>query len=55
MTTLSQHGETMGEKAANMLINRLEDKKSDRKTETVVVKTDLVERKSTRKGLTTSL
>jgi LacI family transcriptional regulator len=55
MTTLSQHGETMGAKAANMLINRLEDNKNDKEAETIVVKTDLVERKSTRKSLRTSV
>lgn len=49
MTTLSQHGETIGEEAANLLINRLEQKKEDNTTKMVVVKTDLVERKSTRK------
>ena len=49
MTTLSQHGETMGEKAANMLIDRLENSKENKTAKTVVVTTDLVERKSTRK------
>lgn len=49
MTTLSQHGETMGEKAANLLIDRLENSKDTKAAETIVVKTDLVERKSTRK------
>ncbi|AUC20878.1 MULTISPECIES: LacI family DNA-binding transcriptional regulator [Polaribacter] len=49
MTTVSQHGEIMGATAAEMLINRLEDKsKVKKKHETVIVKTDLVERNSTK-------
>ncbi|WP_166386516.1 MULTISPECIES: LacI family DNA-binding transcriptional regulator [unclassified Polaribacter] len=52
MTTVSQHGEIMGATAAEMLINRLEDKsKVKKKAETVIVKTDLVERNSTKKIL----
>ena len=52
MTTVSQHGEIMGATAAEMLINRLEDKsKVKKQPETVVVKTDLVERNSTKKIL----
>lgn len=52
MTTVSQHGEIMGATAAEMLINRLEDKsKVKKKAETVIVKTDLVERNSTKKTL----
>ncbi|CAI8340492.1 MAG: HTH-type transcriptional regulator DegA [Polaribacter sejongensis] len=52
MTTVSQHGEIMGATAAEMLINRLEDKSEIKKeTETVIVKTDLVERNSTKKIL----
>ena len=49
MTTVSQHGEIMGATAAEMLINRLEDKSEiKKKAETIVVKTDLVERNSTK-------
>ncbi len=52
MTTVSQHGKIMGETAAEMLINRLEDKSEiKKKPETIVVKTDLVERNSTKKIL----
>lgn len=52
MTTVSQHGEEMGATAAEMLINRLEDKSDTQKeAETIVVKTDLVERNSTKKTL----
>ena len=50
MTSVSQHGKIMGEKAAEMLINRLEDKSEEKKKpNTIVVKTDLVERNSTKK------
>jgi len=49
MTCVSQHGETMGATAAEMLINRLEDKvDSKKKPKTIIVKTDLVERNSTK-------
>ena len=52
MTTVSQHGEIMGATAAEMLINRLENKSDvKKKHETVIVKTDLVERNSTKKIL----
>ncbi|PWG06858.1 LacI family DNA-binding transcriptional regulator [Polaribacter aquimarinus] len=52
MTTVSQHGEIMGATAATRLIDRLEDKSDTKKeTETIVVKTDLVERNSTKKIL----
>ena len=52
MTTVSQHGKIMGETAAEMLINRLEDKSEiKKKPKTIVVKTDLVERNSTKKIL----
>jgi LacI family transcriptional regulator len=49
MTTVSQHGEIMGATAAEMLINRLEDKSAiKKKHQTIIVKTDLVERNSTK-------
>lgn len=48
MSTVSQHGEIMGATAAEMLINRLENKGEEKEIETVVIKTDLVERNSTR-------
>jgi LacI family transcriptional regulator len=48
MTTVSQHGEIMGAPAAKMLIDRLENKGEEKDIETIVIKTDLVERKSTR-------
>ncbi len=46
MTTVSQHGELMGDTAATILINRLE--KKPEKYSTKIIKTDLVIRKSTR-------
>ncbi|MGB0881070.1 MAG: LacI family DNA-binding transcriptional regulator, partial [Polaribacter sp.] len=49
MTTISQHGEKMGVTAAEMLINRLEKEIPKEDPKTVVIKTDLVERKSTKK------
>ena len=48
MTTVSQHGEIMGATAAKILIDRLENKDEKKDIETIVIKTDLVERKSTR-------
>ena len=52
MTTVSQHGEIMGATAAEKLIDRLEDKSDiKKKPETIIVKTDLVERNSTKKIL----
>jgi LacI family transcriptional regulator len=44
MTTISQHGEQMGEAAAQILIDKLEKKYND--TVTKVIKTDLVIRDS---------
>jgi len=47
MTTISQHGEKMGENAAKILIDKLENKSNEIITK--VIKTDLVIRDSTRK------
>ncbi|MCH3880923.1 MULTISPECIES: LacI family DNA-binding transcriptional regulator [Tenacibaculum] len=46
LTTISQHGEQMGEAAANILIEKLEKKNTE--TITKIIKTDLVIRDSTR-------
>jgi len=46
MTTISQHGEIMGEKAASILIDKLQNKETETITE--VIKTSLVVRDSTR-------
>ena len=48
LTTVSQHGERMGETAAQMLIDRLEKSETDIPTVTKVIRTDLVERNSTK-------
>ena len=48
LTTVSQHGEQMGATAAELLINKLENKDSEKNAETIVIKTDIVERKSTK-------
>lgn len=49
LTTVSQHGIEIGEVAAKLLINRLESKVENLPYETVVIKTVLKERESTRK------
>lgn len=49
LTTISQHGVEIGEVAAKLLIDRLESKEENRPYETVVIKTKLKERESTRK------
>lgn len=54
ITTISQHGQAIGEKAANLLINRLEaeevdyDDETEEVYETVVIETNLTERESTK-------
>ncbi|NVK52779.1 MAG: LacI family DNA-binding transcriptional regulator [Flavobacteriaceae bacterium] len=47
MTTVSQHGEQMGATAAEKLIDKLENN-NDTHNETFIIKTDIVERKSTK-------
>lgn len=49
LTTISQHGIEIGEVAAKLLIDRLESKEENVPYETVVIKTKLKERESTRK------
>ncbi len=49
MTTISQHGEIMGATAAEILIDKLNKKITPEKPKTVVIKTNLVERNSTKK------
>lgn len=52
LTTVSQHGQKIGEKAADLLINRLEQDEGDEEIEdvyeTIVIETDLIERESTK-------
>jgi len=49
LTTVSQHGVEIGEVAAKLLIDRLESKEEHKPYETIVIKTKLKERESTRK------
>jgi LacI family transcriptional regulator len=49
LTTVSQHGIEIGEVAAKLLIDRLESKEEHLPYETVIIKTKLKERESTRK------
>lgn len=49
LSTISQYGVEIGEAAVNLLINRLESKEENLPYETVVIKTQLRERESTRK------
>jgi LacI family transcriptional regulator len=49
LSTVSQHGPEIGEAAANMLIERLENNEENFKPKTIVVKTELRQRESTRK------
>ncbi len=49
LTTVSQHGEQMGATAAERLIDKLELAEEEKQeSETIVIKTDIVERKSTK-------
>ncbi|RMA58832.1 LacI family DNA-binding transcriptional regulator [Ulvibacter antarcticus] len=47
LTTVSQHGKQIGEKAAHLLIDRLENEHIDTPFQTVVIETELIEREST--------
>ncbi len=47
LTTVSQHGKLMGEKAAKLLIDRLDDDNDSSNYQTIVVETELIERDST--------
>ncbi len=48
LTTVSQHSEEIGEKAANLLIDNLEKETEEDNFKTIIVPTTLVERASTR-------
>lgn len=52
LSTMSQHGQKIGEKAADLLINRLELDETDEEEEeiyqTVIIETELIERESTK-------
>ncbi|MFL1896544.1 LacI family DNA-binding transcriptional regulator [Aquimarina sp. 2-A2] len=50
LTTISQHGEEMGERAAKLLIDKLEgDPLATEEYKTVIIDTSLIERQSTKK------
>ncbi len=51
LTTVAQHGMEMGEAAARMLIDRLEEDETDGSFYTQIIKTSLIERESTKKPL----
>ena len=48
LTTISQHGETMGSTAAKMLIDKLESQEEKKDVITKVINTDIIERNTTR-------
>ncbi len=50
LTTVSQHAQQMGEKAADLLINKLENKieTEEEEFQTIVIETELIERASTK-------
>ena len=50
LTTISQHGQLMGEKAAELLIDKLESNEDseEEKFQTVIIETNLVERETTK-------
>jgi len=48
LTTVSQHGQKIGEKAAELLINNLEREDEEDIYETVIIETELIERESTK-------
>lgn len=48
LTTVSQHGKNIGEKAAELLIHKLEHEDEEERHQTVVIETELIERESTK-------
>lgn len=48
LTTVSQHGQEMGEKAAELLIDNLEREDEEEHYQTIVIETELIERESTK-------
>ncbi|WP_250433196.1 LacI family DNA-binding transcriptional regulator [Hanstruepera flava] len=48
LTTVSQHGQKIGEKAAELLIHKLEHEDEEEQFQTIVIETELVERESTK-------
>ena len=48
LTTVSQHGQEMGEKAADLLIEKLENEEEEEQFKTIIIETNLIERESTK-------
>ncbi|MBT8394698.1 MAG: LacI family DNA-binding transcriptional regulator, partial [Bacteroidia bacterium] len=48
LTTISQHGDLVGKKAAELLIDKLENEDNEERFQTLVIETELVERESTK-------
>ena len=51
LSTVSQHGEAMGEKAAELLIGRIDERVDDTQRQpmkTIIISTDLILRNSTK-------
>lgn len=48
LTTVSQHGQRIGEKAAELLIEKIENEDVAERFQTVIVETELIERESTK-------
>ena len=48
LTTISQHGETMGSTAAKILIDKLENLEEKKELITKVINTDIIERNTTK-------
>ena len=48
LTTVSQHGREVGRKAAELLIDKLDNDILEDKYQTLVIETELIERESTR-------
>lgn len=47
LSTVSQHAQGMGEKAANLLIHKLENEEEEDLYQTIIIETELIEREST--------
>ena len=48
LTTVSQHAQEMGEKAAEQLIHKLENEEEEEQFNTIIIETELIERESTK-------
>ena len=52
LTTVSQHGQKIGEKTAELLINRIENEDNIEPSKTIIIPTELIERESTKQNIT---